>query len=66
MPNAPWYEKTLPQAGVADLQGASDLPYVRDTFRVQPDGYVQASTKPGLGCELDRAALDKMLARVDI
>jgi L-alanine-DL-glutamate epimerase-like enolase superfamily enzyme len=65
MPNAPWYEKTLPQAGVADLQGASDLPYVRDTFRVQPDGYVHASTKPGLGCELDRAALDRLLLRID-
>jgi L-alanine-DL-glutamate epimerase-like enolase superfamily enzyme len=65
MPNAPWYEKTLPQAGVADLQGASDLPYLKDTFRVQPDGYVHASTKPGLGCELDRDVLDKMLARVD-
>ncbi len=65
MPNAPWYEKTLPQAGVADLQGASDLPYLKDTFRVQPDGYVHASTKPGLGCELDRAVLDKLLARVD-
>jgi L-alanine-DL-glutamate epimerase-like enolase superfamily enzyme len=65
MPNAPWYEKTLPVAGVADLQGASDLPYLKDTFRVQPDGYVHASTKPGLGCEIDRAVLDKMLARVD-
>jgi L-alanine-DL-glutamate epimerase-like enolase superfamily enzyme len=65
MPNAPWYEKTLPQAGVADLQGASDLPYLKDTFRVQPDGYVHASTKPGLGCEIDRDVLDKMLARVD-
>jgi L-alanine-DL-glutamate epimerase-like enolase superfamily enzyme len=65
MPNAPWYEKTLPQAGVADLQGASDLPYLKDTFRVQPDGYIHASTKPGLGCEIDRDALDKLLARVD-
>jgi L-alanine-DL-glutamate epimerase-like enolase superfamily enzyme len=65
MPNAPWYEKTLPQAGVADLQGASDLPYLKDTFRVQPDGYVHASTKPGLGCEIDHAVLDKLLARVD-
>ena len=65
MPNAPWYEKTLPQAGVADLQGASDLPYLKDSFRVQPDGYVHASTKPGLGCEIDRAVLDKVLVRVD-
>jgi L-alanine-DL-glutamate epimerase-like enolase superfamily enzyme len=65
MPNAPWYEKTLPQAGVADLQGASDLPYLKDTFRVQPDGYVHASTKPGLGCELDRAVLDRLTLRID-
>jgi L-alanine-DL-glutamate epimerase-like enolase superfamily enzyme len=65
MPNAPWYEKTLPMAGVADLQGASDLPYLKDTFRVQPDGYVHAPTKPGLGCEIDRVALDKLLVRVE-
>jgi L-alanine-DL-glutamate epimerase-like enolase superfamily enzyme len=65
MPNAPWFEKTLPQAGVADLQGAADLPYVKDSFRVQPDGYIYASAKPGLGCEIDHSVLDKMLASID-
>ncbi len=65
MPNAPWYEKTLPTSATADLQGASDLPYLKDSFRVQPDGYVDASTKPGLGCELDRTVLDNLLVRVD-
>jgi hypothetical protein len=65
MPNAPWFEKTLPQARVADLQGAADLPYVKDTYRVQPDDCIHASTKPGLGCEIDHAILDKLLARVD-
>jgi L-alanine-DL-glutamate epimerase-like enolase superfamily enzyme len=65
MPNAPWFEKTLPNNATDDLQGACDLPYVKDTFRVQPDGYVHASTKPGLGCEIDHNILDKMLARID-
>ena len=65
MPNAPWFEKTLPNNAADDLQSACDLPYVKDTFRVQPDGYVHASTKPGLGCEIDHNILDKMLARVD-
>jgi L-alanine-DL-glutamate epimerase-like enolase superfamily enzyme len=65
MPNAPWFEKTLPAAGTPDLQGAADLPYVKDTYRVQPDGCIHASTKPGLGCEIDHAILDKLLARVD-
>jgi hypothetical protein len=32
---------------------------------VQPDGFVHASTKPGLGCEIDHIILDKLLARVD-
>ena len=30
-----------------------------------PASYVHASTKPGLGCEIDHDILDKMLARVD-
>jgi len=65
MPNAPWFEKTLPNNAADDLQGACDLPYVKDTFRVQPDGYVHASTKPGLGCEIDHNILSNLLARVD-
>ena len=65
MPNAPWFEKTLPNNATDDLQSACDVPYVKDTFRVQPDGYVHASAKPGLGCEIDHDILDKLLARVD-
>jgi L-alanine-DL-glutamate epimerase-like enolase superfamily enzyme len=65
MPNAPWFEKTLPQAGVADLQGACDLPYVKDSFRIDSEGYIHASTKPGLGCEIDPNILHNLLARID-
>ena len=35
------------------------------TIRIAPDGYVYAPTKPGLGYELDRDALDKMTVRID-
>ncbi len=58
MPNNIWFEMTVPQ-------GSSDRPYVKDKFRVAKDGYVYASAKPGLGVELDRAALDKMTTRID-
>ncbi len=65
MPNAPWFEKTLPYGDTGDLQGASDLPYVKTSFRVAKDGYVYAPTLPGLGCEVDRNILDKMTLRVE-
>jgi len=58
MPNNVWFEMTVPQ-------GTGDRPYMKDTIRVAPDGYVYAPTKPGLGYELDRDALDKMTARID-
>lgn len=58
MPNNVWFEMTVPE-------GSSDRPYVKDTFRVSPDGYVHASAKPGLGIEIDRAALDRMTIRLD-
>jgi len=32
---------------------------------VEKDGYVHASAKPGLGVELDRAALEKATVRID-
>jgi L-alanine-DL-glutamate epimerase-like enolase superfamily enzyme len=38
---------------------------MKDKFRIEPDGYVYAPTKPGLGYELDRDALDKMTVRID-
>ena len=58
MPNNVWFEMTVPQ-------GTGDRPYMKDTIRIAPDGYVDAPTKPGLGYELDRDALDKMTARID-
>ncbi len=58
MPNNVWFEMTVPQ-------GSSDRPYMKDRFRVNPDGYVYAPTKPGLGYEIDRDALDKLLVKID-
>jgi L-alanine-DL-glutamate epimerase-like enolase superfamily enzyme len=58
MPNNVWFEMTVPQ-------GSSDRPYIIDKFRVEKDGYVHASAKPGLGVELDRAALEKATVRID-
>ena len=58
MPNNVWFEMTVPQ-------GSSDRPYVKDKFRVAPDGYVHAPVKPGLGLELDRAMLEKVTVRMD-
>ena len=65
MPNAGWFEKTLPSRESGDLQGASNLPYVKTSFPVAKDGYVYAPTQPGLGCEIDRGALDKMTLRIE-
>jgi len=56
--NNVWFEMTVPQ-------GTGDRPYMKDTIRIAPDGYVYAPTKPGLGYELDRDALDKMTVRID-
>ena len=58
MPNNVWFEMTVPQ-------GSSDRPYVKEKFRVATDGYVHASAKPGLGVELDRAVMEKMITRID-
>ncbi len=58
MPNNVWFEMTAPQ-------GSSDRPYVKDRFRVAPDGYVHAPAKPGLGLELDRAMLERVTVGID-
>jgi len=58
MPNNVWFEMTVPQ-------GTGDRPYMKDNFRINQDGYVYAPTKPGLGYEIDRDALDKMTNRID-
>jgi L-alanine-DL-glutamate epimerase-like enolase superfamily enzyme len=58
MPNNVWFEVTQPQT-------ASDRPYIKDRIRIDKDGYVPAPVKPGLGYELDRDALDKLIKRID-
>jgi len=58
MPNNVWFEMTVPQ-------GTSDRPYIKDRIRVAQDGYVHAPTRPGLGYEIDRDALDRLTKRID-
>jgi L-alanine-DL-glutamate epimerase-like enolase superfamily enzyme len=57
-PNALFYEMTIPQ-------GVQDRAYIKDPIRIAPDGYVDAPTKPGLGYEIDRGALDKATKRIE-
>jgi L-alanine-DL-glutamate epimerase-like enolase superfamily enzyme len=59
MPNGAFVEVPYPQ-GARDAQ-----PYVKDAVRIASDGYVYAPTKPGLGYEIDRAALDKAITRIE-
>ncbi len=59
MPNNVWFEMTQPQ-------GITDRPYYKDKLRIDKDGYVPAPAKPGLGYEIDRHALDKVIERVDV
>jgi L-alanine-DL-glutamate epimerase-like enolase superfamily enzyme len=58
MPNNQWFEMTAPQ-------GSADRVYMKDHFRIAADGYVYAPTKPGLGYEMDRDALDRITKRID-
>ncbi len=57
-PNALYYEMTIPQ-------GVYDRPYIKDPIRISADGYVYAPSKPGLGYEIDRDALDNATKRVE-
>jgi L-alanine-DL-glutamate epimerase-like enolase superfamily enzyme len=59
MPNNVWFEMTQPQ-------GICDRPYIKDRVRIAKDGYVYAPTKPGLGYEIDRDVLDKMIKRIEV
>jgi L-alanine-DL-glutamate epimerase-like enolase superfamily enzyme len=59
MPNSAFVEVPYPQ-GARDAQ-----PYVKDAIRIASDGYVYAPTKPGLGYEIDRAALDKAITQIE-
>ena len=58
MPNNVFFEMTVPQ-------GVYDEPYMKDHIRVAQDGYVHAPTKPGLGYEIERNALDNLTKRVE-
>jgi len=58
MPNCYWFEMPYPQT-------LTDRKYLKNQWRINKEGYVMAPTEPGLGCPLDRDALDKMLARID-
>jgi L-alanine-DL-glutamate epimerase-like enolase superfamily enzyme len=58
MPNNIYFEMMQPT-------GSSDRPYIIDKFRIDKDGFVPAPTKPGLGLELDRGVMDKMMVRID-
>jgi L-alanine-DL-glutamate epimerase-like enolase superfamily enzyme len=42
-----------------------DRAYSKTKFRVDQDGYVNATADPGLGCPIDHDALDKIMIRVD-
>ena len=57
MPNSFLFEMPFPQ-------GFLEPPYMKDRIRITTDGYVEAPSKPGLGYEIDRDALDNMTVRV--
>ncbi|MGA1995484.1 MAG: enolase C-terminal domain-like protein [Bryobacteraceae bacterium] len=59
MPNSAFVEVSAPQ-GARDAQ-----PYMLDHIRIAGDGYVDAPSKPGLGYEIDRNALDKLTLQVE-
>jgi L-alanine-DL-glutamate epimerase-like enolase superfamily enzyme len=59
MPNCYWFEMGLPEE-------ATDVPYVKERFRINKEGYMVAPTKPGLGLEIDRDILDKMTRKVEM
>jgi L-alanine-DL-glutamate epimerase-like enolase superfamily enzyme len=58
LPNCYWFEMSYPS-------NLTDRAYLKNKFRIDENGYVNASTEPGLGCPLDRDALDKMTKRID-
>ncbi|MGA2725170.1 MAG: mandelate racemase/muconate lactonizing enzyme family protein [Bryobacteraceae bacterium] len=58
LPNCYWFEMPWPWE-------YPDRPYVQHKFRTDADGYVLAPTEPGMGYPLDRAALDKIMIRID-
>ena len=59
MPNSAYIEVPWPQ-GARDQQT-----YLKDRIRIAADGHVHAPRLPGLGYEIDRDALDKLIQRVE-
>ena len=59
MANSAFAEVPVP-LGARDNQ-----PYIRDTIGISSDGCVEAPVKPGLGYEIDRAALDNLTTQVE-
>jgi L-alanine-DL-glutamate epimerase-like enolase superfamily enzyme len=58
LPNCYWFEMPWPWE-------YPDRPYVKHKFRGAADGYVLAPPEPGMGYPLDRAAIDKLLTRIE-
>jgi L-alanine-DL-glutamate epimerase-like enolase superfamily enzyme len=58
LPNCYWFELPWPWE-------YTDRPYVNHKFRVDEEGFIRAPTDPGMGYPLDRAALDKIMTRID-
>jgi len=52
MENSDFYEAPVPQ-------GTFDTDVIKDTIRIDEEGFVHAPTKPGLGFEVDEANLKK-------
>ena len=49
----------------APLGARDNQPYIKDKIGIGSDGYVEAPVKPGLGYEIDRAALDNLTTQVE-
>jgi L-alanine-DL-glutamate epimerase-like enolase superfamily enzyme len=49
----------------APLGARDNQPYIMDKIGISSDGYVEAPVKPGLGYEIDGAALDKLTTQVE-
>jgi L-alanine-DL-glutamate epimerase-like enolase superfamily enzyme len=55
--NADWFELPMPVE-------RADHPFMKTKFRPDADGFIHAPTLPGMGVELDRAALDKLTVKM--
>jgi L-alanine-DL-glutamate epimerase-like enolase superfamily enzyme len=57
MENSDFYETPVPQ-------GTFDTDVIKDTIRIDEEGFVHAPTKPGLGFEVDEANLKKRTIQI--